>query len=218
MNSVPCERIFSKMGIIVTKRRSSLCSSKAGLICYVGINSHFAPGSTTRQDKIEARKKDIAAMQKEALVISVSSSQLMTVTRTPPPSIEEPAGPSNATSIHHYATPSSFDVPAPTRNNPNGVGITFYRPRASNRGKAVAVGRQRATTAASSRDQRSFPTPESTEEDEFVLSDSDSRDSERPVRSKRRRSNRAKGSSASRGSRPASRPGSRPRGRPRKRV
>ena len=224
MNSVSCERIFSKMGIIVTKRRTSLCASKAGLICYVGINSHFAPGSTTRQDKIEARKQVLAAMQKEALVISVPSSLSVTETRTPPvppPSIEDQAGPSSATSSHKSATPSSFDVPEMTRNNPNGVGITYYRPRASNRGRAVAVGNQRSASAASSRVQRSSPSPEPTEDDEFAISDtdSDSRNSERPVRSKRRPSSRPRGSSAPRpASSPASRPAPRPRGRPRKRV
>jgi hypothetical protein len=54
-------------------------------------------------------------------------------------------------------------------------------------------------TAASNRDQRSSPTPEPTEEDEFVIIDSDSRDSERPVvRSNRRPSSRERGSSATR--------------------
>jgi hypothetical protein len=32
MNSVPCERIFSKMGLVVTDRRTNLTAEKASLV------------------------------------------------------------------------------------------------------------------------------------------------------------------------------------------
>lgn len=38
VNSVPCERIFSKMGLIITDRRQRLCHRKAGLLGFIAQN------------------------------------------------------------------------------------------------------------------------------------------------------------------------------------
>ena len=40
MNSVPCERLFSKMGQIIYDRRCSLLSGKAAMIGIVASNMH----------------------------------------------------------------------------------------------------------------------------------------------------------------------------------
>jgi hypothetical protein len=39
MNSVPCERIFSKMGLVVTDLRGSLKPSKVAMVTFVASNS-----------------------------------------------------------------------------------------------------------------------------------------------------------------------------------
>jgi hypothetical protein len=38
VNSVPCERFFSKMGLIITDRRQRLSHRKAGLIGFIAQN------------------------------------------------------------------------------------------------------------------------------------------------------------------------------------
>ena len=47
MNSVSCERIFSKMGVIVNDRRSCLSAQKVGMLCYIAQNLSLFPKNTT---------------------------------------------------------------------------------------------------------------------------------------------------------------------------
>ena len=47
MNSVSCERIFSKMGVIVNDRRSCLSAQKAGMLCCIAQNLSLFPKNTT---------------------------------------------------------------------------------------------------------------------------------------------------------------------------
>lgn len=40
MNSVPCERVFSRMGLVITDRRTNLSPQKAGLTTMISQNLH----------------------------------------------------------------------------------------------------------------------------------------------------------------------------------
>ncbi len=47
MNSVSCERIFSKMGLIVNDRRTSLSADKASMVCCIAQNLSLFPNKST---------------------------------------------------------------------------------------------------------------------------------------------------------------------------
>lgn len=42
VNSVPCERLFSKLGMVISKRRCNLTSNKVSLIGFIAGNAHLA--------------------------------------------------------------------------------------------------------------------------------------------------------------------------------
>lgn len=47
MSSVSCERIFSKMGLIINDRRTCLSADKAGMICCIAQNLSLFPNKST---------------------------------------------------------------------------------------------------------------------------------------------------------------------------
>ena len=112
MNSVPCERIFSKMGYVVTKAHSSLITSKAGLVGFVNANDHFASNSITRQKKKKARLLNLSAMRKKLIVCA----KPVPVAANPPSPSGEDQGVTNREQSQS-ASPMIFKHPTNSGND-----------------------------------------------------------------------------------------------------
>lgn len=61
--SVPCERVFSKAGLLLTKRRNRLKGNKAKMVMFLNHNQIKSPCINTPKGSIEYEEEDEEKLQ-----------------------------------------------------------------------------------------------------------------------------------------------------------